>query len=118
MKSMEARRNALLANAASAAATAARALGLGDDFAEQIGAAVADTLAEDWGGQTIYFPQDASFKLSPREREILDAHRNGATVPGLAKRYRMSEQGIRKLLTRANFRDRNLNQMSLFRTAP
>lgn len=117
MRSMEARRNALLAHAASAAATAARKLGLGDDVAEQIGAVVADTLAEDWGGQTIYFPQDASFKLSPREREILEAHRTGSTIPNLAKQYRMSEQGVRKLLVRANFRDRNLNQLSLFRTS-
>ncbi len=118
MRSMEARRNALLNNAAEAAAKAARKFGLDDDAAEHIGAVVADMLAENWGGQTIYFPQDAAFKLTPREREILEAQRTGTTIPALAKQYRMSEQGIRKLLARAILRDRNLNQMNLFLNSP
>ncbi|MGH8038657.1 MAG: Mor transcription activator family protein [Stenotrophomonas sp.] len=115
---MEARRNELLASVATTAAAEASTLGICDSQAEQIGAAVADALADSWGGQTIYFPQDASFKISPRERALLDAHRRGTTVASLARQYKMSEQGVRKLLRRAATRDRNLDQLRLFDPAP
>lgn len=114
MRSMEARRNELLSSAAETAAEIARQFGVEQDQAEQIGAAVADALADSWGGQTVYFPHDAAYKLSPRDRAILDAHRKGATVATLARENRMSEQGIRKLLRRAASRDRDLDQLGLF----
>lgn len=114
MKPMEARRSELLTSAAATAAEMARAFGVPEDQAEQIGAAIADSLADSWGGQTVYFPIDAAYQLSPRDRAILDAHRRGTTVAKLARDNSMSEQGIRKLLRRAAQRDRDLDQMGLF----
>jgi Mor family transcriptional regulator len=114
MKPMEARRNELLADVAAHAAATAQELGVPADQAEQIGAAVADALAANWGGQTLSFPKDAAFRLSQREQEILAAHRAGTPVPRLAQVYRMSEQGLRKLLRRAELRGGSLNQIDLF----
>ena len=114
MKPMEARRNELLASVATTAAEQARSFGMAADQAEQLGASVADALAEDWGGQNIYVPNRAGFRLSPRDRAILDTHRNGTSVASLAKEYSMSEQGIRQLLRRAAQRDSTLDQMALF----
>ncbi|MGH8037044.1 MAG: Mor transcription activator family protein [Stenotrophomonas sp.] len=111
---MEARRSELLADAAAQAADTAREMGLSQDRADQIGAAVADRLAENWSGQVLSFPKDHAFKLSLREREILAAHRDGASYSELARKYDMTERGIRKLIRRAELRDRNLNQLGLF----
>lgn len=114
MKPMEGRRSALLVDAANTAAEVARQFGLPEDAAEQLGGAIADALADGWGGQTLYFPIDASYQLTPRDRAILEAHRHGATVAKLARDNGMSEQGIRKLLRRAAQRDQQLDQMGLF----
>ncbi|ASE52181.1 MAG: hypothetical protein LBV10_09395 [Stenotrophomonas sp.] len=111
---MEARRSELLADAAAQAADVARELGLDQDRADQVGAAVADRLAENWSGQVLSFPKNHAFKLSQREREILAAHRDGASYAELARKYDMTERGIRKLLRRAELRDRDLRQMGLF----
>lgn len=118
MKSMEARRAALYAHVAARAADEALSLGLDADKAEHIGAAIADALAEDFGGEVLSFPKDAAYKLSQRERAILEAHRHGATYTELMREYDMTERGIRKLLKRALQRDRNLNQRSLFDPEP
>lgn len=114
MKPMEARRASLYAHVAAKAAETARTLGVDEAGAEHLGAAVADALAEDFGGEVLSFPKDAAFKLSIREREILEKHRAGATFQELRIEYRMTERGIRKLLARAVVRDRHLNQQELF----
>lgn len=118
MKPMEARRNELLADAAAHAAEAVRMFGVPESLADHVGAAVADVLAENWGGQNISFPKDAAFKLSEREREILTAHRNHVPVSKLARDYNMTERGIRKLLHRAELRGGSLNQIDLFEAGP
>lgn len=114
MKPMEARRNELLTDVVAHAAATAQEFGVPADQAEQIGAAVADALASNWGGQTLSFPKDIAFRLSHRDREILATHRNGASVAKLARDYNMTEQGLRKLLRRAELRDSSLNQIDLF----
>lgn len=88
--------------------------GIDPALAAQCGAAVADGLAEEKAGQTIYYPFDLAYRLAPREREILEAHRAGASVQDLRRTYKMSEGGIRKLLRRAAARDPNLDQLHLF----
>ena len=111
---MEGRRSELYQQVAAQAAETALALNMPKERAEHLGAAVADALAEVFGGQVLSFPKDAAFKLSKREKAILAAHRNGATYAELMREYDMTERGIRKLLTRAAKRDRNLNQPDLF----
>lgn len=117
MKPMEARRKELLADAAAHAAAEAQELGVSADLAEHIGAAVADRLAANWGGQTLSFPKDAAYTLSQRERAILAEYRSGTLVPKLARDYSMTEQGVRKLLRRAELRAGGLDQTDLFEQA-
>jgi Mor family transcriptional regulator len=111
---MHARRNELLAEVAACAADTALALGLPEDVASQVGAAVADALADHWGGQVITIPKDHFYRLSKRDRVILEEHRQGTGYAALAKRYRMTERGIRALVRRARIRDRHLDQRELF----
>jgi Mor family transcriptional regulator len=114
MKSMAARRKELLDNVAARAAAAAQAFGLPEDRAMQLGASVADSLAVNWHGQTLYFPGDAAYQLTDRDRAILEAHRRGTLIPQLAREYALSEQWIRVLLKRAEDRDRDLRQTDMF----
>ncbi len=73
-----------------------------------MGAAIADVLADEFGGQIIPFPKDYAFRLSRRDREILQAHRDGATLVQLMRDYNMTDSGLRRLLRRAESRDRDL----------
>lgn len=114
MKPMERRRSELLADAAAQAAAAARDFNIPDDVAEQIGATIADALADNWGGQVITFPKDYAYKLSQRDRTILELHRTGTPLGQLARDFSMTERGLRKLLRRAESRDRDLRQQQLF----
>lgn len=118
MNPMAIRRNELLTEAAEQAADAAQALGLTKERADQIGAAVADRLAENWAGQVLSFPKDHAYRLSLRDREILAAHREGASYAELCRQYDMTERGMRKLIRRAQLRDRDFNQLGLFQDAP
>lgn len=114
LKPMEARRSELYQHVAAQATDTALSLNMPAERAEHLGAAIADALAEVFGGQVLSFPKNAAFKLSKRERAILEAHRQGATYSELMREYDMTERGLRKLLARALKRERNLNQMGLF----
>lgn len=121
MKPMEERRSAFMDWVASTAADIVSGYGLPADQAAQAGGALADEFAEVWGGHTIYFPNDCAYKITPRDREVLERHRNGASVATLCSDYKISEQGIRKLLRRASARDQALNtinQIDLFAAEP
>lgn len=102
--SMEDRRAELLAHVAQRAAEIVRDLGIDDAHADHIGAAIADMVAEDCGGQVISFPKDAAYRLSQREQDILRARRSGASYVDLMRSYRMTERGLRKLIKRAQGR--------------
>lgn len=114
MKPMEVRRNELLTDTAAAVERVCKEFNLPDDLAEQVGAAVADTLADDWGGQILTIPKDYAYKLAQRDREILDARRRGAGLAKLARDYDMSERNLRRLLQRAELREPDLRQHKLF----
>ena len=119
MKPMEARRAELLEHvAARAAATVVDYFGLASELADQVGAAVADALADDFGGQVLSFPKDCAFRLSVRDRAILEAHRRGASLADLALQYKITDRGLRMLLHRAESRDRDLRQQQLFEGRP
>ncbi len=117
-KNMAARRAELLEDVAASVARTAREHGVSPATADQIGAAAADELAMDWGGQIITIPRDHYFKLAARDRQVLEEHRNGASIPKLAKHYSMSESGLRKLIRRAERRDVDLRQTQLFQETP
>lgn len=106
-------RSELLSDTASHAARVAQDLGIAEALAEQVGAAIADHLAEHWGGQVVNIPKDHFYKLSKRELEIMAAF-NGHNFADLAREYGMTTRGIRKLVARAIVRQRDLFQGNLF----
>lgn len=59
----------------------------------------ADQLAERWGGNMIYFPQDFQRKLAKTELEIIDAF-VGDNYLELARLHGMTESGMRRLIKR------------------
>ena len=65
--------------------------------------ALADHLADYWGGQLINFPKDHRRKLAKIEVEIYGQF-DGSNYGALAFRYNMSERGVRKLITRVRAR--------------
>lgn len=112
-KTMEDRRAELLSDLATHTAAIVQEYGLEADVAEQVGAALADFVADHWGGQIITIPKDHAFRLSQRDRLILGEF-NGANHAELARRYKMAERSIYKLLARAIRRERDLMQGQLF----
>lgn len=83
---------------------------------EQVAAAVADGLAEDFAGQEVYVPQDFGYKLCKREAEILAKHMDGVPRHVLMRDYNMTRPGLDRLLKRARTRDPDLGQGKLFGT--
>lgn len=110
---MRIRRAELLDDVASQTVALLSEFGLAGDVATHVGHALADHIADHWGGQVLSIPKDASYKLSERERTILAEHRTGATIAALATKYGLSERGMRKLLKRALRRDVHFNQGQL-----
>lgn len=111
---MRERRAELLQGVVRVVTTALREQGLGDDaVADQTGHAVADYLAEEWGGQVISYPKDMAYRLAARELEILEAHRNGASLASLVDRYKITLRALHRLLRRAEARGPKRDQMAL-----
>lgn len=64
---------------------------------------LAGRLADYWGGQNFTFPKDYMWKLGQIELEIYDQVRSD-NLAEVARQYKMSERGLRKLIARV--RDR------------
>lgn len=104
-KVMQARRHELLEEVAEVSADTAIGLNCPPDVAEQIGAAVADRLAEHFGGQEIYIGKDASYKLAQRDRALWDAYISGTkTNRQLMLQFDVSERHFRRLIKRISLR--------------
>lgn len=110
---MEAKRAELLADLAAHTAAVLQEIGIAGDLADHAGAALADYLADHWGGQVVSIPKDYYYRLSERERTILSAF-SGNNFAELAKAYSITERGLRKLINRAIVRQRDLLQGNLF----
>lgn len=99
---MARRRHELLADVESVATTTACNLGLPQEKAQHIGAAVADAICEQWAGQQITFPKRGYVGLSPREEAIMAQHAAGVPVFRIAKEFEMTERGVRALIKRVS----------------
>lgn len=88
--------------------------GIDADLAEQAGCALADDLAEEWGGQVISFPKDHFYHLAKRDQELLAAHRAGESMAAIAMRMRITARAVRKIIKRADQRDPDRRQPALF----
>lgn len=109
------RRAALLSSVAECAEELARDFGLTAEIAEQMGAAVADALAEQWGGEVITIPKDFHYGLSRRDLAILEQRRKGTSPQEIAKLYGMHIRSVYRLLKRSELRYREQRQTELFR---
>lgn len=113
--SMAQRRHELLRDVEERAAELAVDLGFEEADARRVGAAMADLLLENWAGQQITFPMRGFYGLSAQELAIVSDRDRGLRVFELARKYGMTERGIRKLLKRADEgRSRTSAQMDLF----
>lgn len=74
--------------------------GLSDAEADVIANHAADLLCNHWGGQLISIPKDYLWYLSQQEQEIF-ATFTGRNYDVLAQQHRMSERGMRMLISRA-----------------
>ena len=97
---MALRRNELLLDVEQSIHTAAVELGTEKIVAEHLGAAIADMLLERWGGQNLTFPMNGYYGLSPREVAIVERRDQGDRIYEIAREFRMTERGVRKLLAR------------------
>lgn len=73
------------------------------EVATTTASSLAHRLADYWGGQNFTFPKDYMWKLGQLELEIYDQVRGG-NLDEVARQYKMSERGLRKLIARV--RDR------------
>nr|WP_271451945.1 MULTISPECIES: Mor transcription activator family protein [unclassified Acidovorax] len=96
---MAARRHELLDDMSHTAETFLRDHDVPAAVAALLANALADHLAERWGGQMISFPKDHKRKLCEQDLEIYRKF-TGHNHAELALEYKMSERGMRKLITR------------------
>lgn len=109
---MEPRRHELLEDVHAQVASMAQTLGVNSDIADQLGCAIADHLAQNWGGQNFTFPMDFHYKISRRDQQIYDDF-DGHNHARLAKQYGMSVRGIYKVISRVRAKG-DPNQPDLF----
>lgn len=61
--------------------------------AKNFGRRVADMLAEDWGGSSVYVPKDLARRFRRRDTSILQSF-TGSNIEELARRYGLTPQRI------------------------
>ncbi len=112
--SMAERRAELLEDVIVHAAAVLADLGIDKARADHCSTALADYLAEHWGGQVISIPVDHAVRMSRREREILLDRQAGMSPHQIATKYKMTESGVRKMLRRSDRRNAVDAQIDLF----
>lgn len=112
---MSERRNELLTDMMALAEQTLTEHGVGSNESVLIASALADRLADHWGGQNITFPKDFRWKLNRLELEIYDFY-NGGNLGETALKFNITERGLRKLIARARKKIVNRNQRDIFET--
>ncbi|WP_027672067.1 Mor transcription activator family protein [Rheinheimera baltica] len=110
---MDALRSELLDDVAAHAKQILADHGIADDVADQCGIALAEFLAEHWGGQLINFPKNFLYKLAQRDMDIYEEF-TGNNHAKLALKHGMTTRGIYKLINRAHKRIVAEKQPDLF----
>lgn len=96
---MAARRHELLADVAERAACILKMHGMSEREAQDAGDAIADDLAENWGGQYITVPKDMQYRHAKRAQQICDKF-NGFNHAELAMQHGLTVNAIYKILKR------------------
>lgn len=111
--SMEELRHELLADIATHTSSILLEHGVEPEVAEQAGVAMANHMAEHWGGQVISIPKDHFFKLSGRDLNVFNEF-TGNNHSDLARKYKLSSRAIYKIIARASRRETDKRQGKLF----
>jgi Mor family transcriptional regulator len=106
-------RNELLSDVETRAANVAKEYGLPDDHAEQLGVAVANDLAEHWGGSMISFPKDHPFKIAQRD-ELIYEQFTGNNHGELSRKHGITTRAIYKIVRKMQRRYVDTRQPKLF----
>lgn len=104
------RRNELLQDLVDVARIELLEFDLHEDAATLIAHALADRIADYWGGQSISFPRDRQWHLGIKELELYDLWSSGVTLPELTRRSGMTSRGLRKALARIQRKLRKQSQ--------
>lgn len=99
--------------AGKAAALAKQLVGVPDDVAEAFGAELAQMMADEWGGQSIYFATGLFYKVARLHLEVWDAF-TGNNHNELAKQFRVSRVWIYKIIQRMRAADQAKRQPDMF----
>lgn len=86
--------------------------GLEGEAADQLGSAVADRLAREWGGQVVSFPKDAQRRRSLRDVEIYSKF-TGRNYRALAAEYGLCVRAVYDVIERARGCDQGEEQLFL-----
>ena len=98
---------------AKAAALAKQLFDVPDDVAEAFGAELAQMMAAEWGGQSIYFATGLFYKVARLHQEVWEAF-DGTNHNDLAKRFRVSRAWIYKIVQRQRAADLATRQPDMF----
>ncbi|BEH14296.1 Mor transcription activator family protein [Marinobacter shengliensis] len=99
MSRMKALRHELLRDLSAQTDSLLRDYGIPVDVADQVGHALADHMAQHWGGQLVNFPKDARFEVAQRDLDIWSEF-NGRNHPYLAQKYNLSQRAIYDIVRR------------------
>lgn len=98
---------------AKATALAKQLFDVSDDVAEAFGAELAQMMAAEWGGQSIYFATGLFYKVAKLHQEVWDAF-NGTNHNDLAKQFQVSRVWIYKIVQRMRAADQAKRQPDMF----
>lgn len=99
--------------AAKGAALAKQLLDAPDDVADAFGSELAQQMADDWGGNPLYFPKGLAYKVSKLHLDVWTAY-DGRNVDKLVRQFKLSRVWIYKILKRMRAADMATRQKPLF----
>lgn len=87
-------------------------LGISEEISDQAGAHLVQFICDHWGGQYFTIPLDYFYKQAQRDWVIYQFHRGNFSET--ARKFGMTERGVRKLIDRVRKRLIKKNQGKLF----
>lgn len=100
---------------AKASALATKLLDVTDEVAAAFGAELAQAMAAEWGGQSIYVPTGLFYHVAQLHQDVWAAF-DGTNHQQLAKRFKVSVVWIYKIIARMRAADSATRQTDLFST--
>lgn len=113
MSGLKAEPEVLVDLEAKASALAKQLFEVPDDVAEAFGAELAQAMATEWGGQSIYFPTGLIYKVASLHQAVWDAF-NGTNHNDLVRQFKLSRVWVYKIVQRMRAADQAKRQPDMF----